>query len=655
MNEIIKIYSPGKQEKRETYWITIGLLLFIITALHLPIINRFFPIQEGWWQYYTMLMNSGKTMYRDFFVYMPPGFPVLVYILNFIGNNNFLFFRIYGLLERLLLIYCAYAILCKYFKPFHVFIALLSGVTLSISNFQDIIYSYYQSVLLLSILALYFFLHFYGHIQSGDIKKGNKYICLTGMLSGFVFIFKYPNGIMFLTVFFVMLSVLCLKLKAAKYGRSLICLIAGFVIPLLICTVVLVCTGTLMSLLSQTFGSLSAKGSVLRVLFGFLPEALNIYAVLGFLFPGSLILASIVLKSKITNIISGVLLTGSFLFVFNRFVRLALMPTVVLLLLISLTAIVLFYLLGKKKDMSVVIFLTVVCVVIIIINTLIPIGILQYINFNVSFFTAKNLFHFIVFIFMLCLSIGNFVAIIIGRSFIPTPVWILSVWSVTQQYAHGFSGTLEIHAGLLPIALCICVVLALDMLHSNLVKLGFCVLGLLCFSLVFIQKMAIPYYWWGWVESPVSRNEEYRVVDHEELAGFLLSRRTANMYEKICTLIEKNSPEGANLYSFPHVPIFNILTKRMSESTFSHVHYFDVCPDNIAVQDAIRLRKNPPDMIVLNNFDESDWRFHEAYFRGNKRSGQRDIKELIEKWVEEGTYKVIGQFENIFVYKREKQ
>jgi hypothetical protein len=122
--------------------------------------------------------------------------------------------------------------------------------------------------------------------------------------------------------------------------------------------------------------------------------------------------------------------------------------------------------------------------------------------------------------------------------------------------------------------------------------------------------------------------------------------------EGITGLIEANTDPQSTVYTFPHLALFNTLTGRTSTGTFAPVSYWDVCPDQVARDDAKRLGSNPPEMIVWTNLTEEEWTFHEEAFRSGQLSGQREIRRVVEELVAT-RYVKLGSFENIDVWKRQ--
>ena len=159
-------------------------------------------------------------------------------------------------------------------------------------------------------------------------------------------------------------------------------------------------------------------------------------------------------------------------------------------------------------------------------------------------------------------------------------VALIAVVSFVIMYAHGLSFTIEEHA----------VAPSLGILVGSLLTyrtpfgpIKNSVLALLCLgaiSLSATQKYAWPYEWWGWREPDIRQSTEAVHLDY--MQGFRLSDNTAETLTGITNLITNNSLPNDNVFTFPSIPLFYVLSDRHT-NTFASVHYFDVCPDYVAV------------------------------------------------------------------------
>src|SRR5262249_59726610 len=82
------------------------------------------------------------------------------------------------------------------------------------------------------------------------------------------------------------------------------------------------------------------------------------------------------------------------------------------------------------------------------------------------------------------------------------------------------------------------------------------------------------------------------------LAGFRLSPETAEFFDEVTRLIQEHTSPADPILVYPHMPILYGLADRPL-ATSAYMHWFDVCPDYLAVADAERLRRSPPRLMVV--------------------------------------------------------
>ena len=141
-------------------------------------------------------------------------------------------------------------------------------------------------------------------------------------------------------------------------------------------------------------------------------------------------------------------------------------------------------------------------------------------------------------------------------------------------------------------------------------------------------KVRKPFDWMGWREAPVEYSQS--TSDLKPLAGMEMSSNAAAFFRKVTRRIVAHSNPGDPIFVYPHLPIFYVLAD-CRPATYAPIHFWDVCPDEVAEVDAEQLLASPPKVIVFVEIPESVVETLEAYFRGGKRSGQRAIDAAISK------------------------
>jgi hypothetical protein len=162
-----------------------------------------------------------------------------------------------------------------------------------------------------------------------------------------------------------------------------------------------------------------------------------------------------------------------------------------------------------------------------------------------------------------------------------------------------------------------------------------------------MMRFTTPYSWWGGYEPRVQLG--YVSLNIPRLKHIYLSPPTARLYREVCSYIQTRSKPTDEVYFFPHLAIFNVLTER-TNSCFVPIAFFDVCPDAAALQAAEYLQSKKPQLIVWMQLQENVWTTHEKMYREGKPSGQRQIAAAIEALKARGDYVVVYQSHDVGGY-----
>lgn len=655
------------------------LMLGILSVYHYYFLNRFFPIQEGWFQYYAHQINSGKVLYRDFYMYLQPLFPLQIAVLSNLFDNTFILYRYYGLAERLLLAAITYLIVVRFVKPQHAFVATLTGVVVYTSNMQDIIYGYYQTCLLFTILVLYCAIRYYEALQQEE--NDVVWAAAIGFFSAVAFLYKQSTGLVVpLIILFILVVELWDHNKRHHLLKCLgIVLLAGLG-PLLACYSWLFFNNALADYFMDVFGGASSKGSLLSILFSFWTRIITVYNViiflllLGIFFIGKrikkmgLTIGKQMLHTSFSRMCWGYIgavsvLFGlftyytkdfvSFLFTHQKQHYLFLLFIVAIVLLALYKVFPRRYLLRwPQYNVALLLCGLTVCV-------LVSMAIWTSRSFSIQhetlkltkFFDTKRCIVYFAFFYACMVSAIGFLFKVMHKSPIfEFRYWLVMTTAAALMYAHGMSHVVEEHAALPALPIVIGMLLSTKIPWNNFKNV---IVGLICLALIVLtlsQKVMSPYWWWGWGEPPIVGNADTVTPKIKELKGFELSAKTNDTLNYVVRLVQDNSSPQDEVFAFPHISLFNVLTARENNS-FASVHYFDVCPDWVATKDAKRLLEKPPQIIIWLTLSEEDWIFHEKHFRGGKRSGQRDIEDAVNRLTQE-RYEKIGMIETINIWKR---
>lgn len=561
----------------------LGLIAFLMFYAF----NRYLPFQDGWFHYYVLLTQRGELPYRDFFYFLQP-IPLFMFELLAKIGPEFIVSRYYGVFERLVLFVVLYYLLRKEFSPSSTFVGVLGGIFLYQSHNSDVMYSYYQTTLLLFLIVLLCFK------KAETSSLSGLYFLISGIFASLVFFTKQSNG---LVVFLLSIFLLFLDGQFKQGLKRLFPFLVGYFIPLTIIIGWLVKFQLMTSYISQVFGGASSKGPIAYILLGFFNRH---YAPENFL-----IIISIVLLLVFA--------------VWQRWTYFRIVDKI-------------------ETDNDWNCFLLVGFILFSVLGFLVPLSTQNAtgIFYIEKFYGLLWVYSVFFVLFLLSLNIG-FRWISRKPQIFSPAISRLILGSFAWMYAHGMSYQLEEHGTLLGFA----VVLAIffDRIQSKNNSFRFIILtAVFLVALVgVIQKRQIPYSWWGWIEYGHIKTVTSSVP---VFRGFHLSPENNEFYETVYKDILEHSTQNDTIYTYPHIPIFNYITNRL-QPTFSPVHYFDVCPDPIAIQDAELLKRNPPKMIIFLDMPENVYQFHENGFRDGHLSGQREIVSVVQQIVLQYNYKKI--------------
>jgi hypothetical protein len=163
--------------------------------------------------------------------------------------------------------------------------------------------------------------------------------------------------------------------------------------------------------------------------------------------------------------------------------------------------------------------------------------------------------------------------------------------------------------------------------------------GMLLFSLT-LTKLNTPFGFADWKEPSVATATFHSSLP--EMRGFLLPEAEVRMIDGTTQIIREHARPGDTIFTYPSMPIFHALTGYWFP-TYAGDHNIDACPDDVASQDAERLLRARPAVIVQYSQDPAFLATEEALWRGGKRSGQRDLTTAVETLTKE--YRLTATFD----------
>lgn len=583
-NAIIKIYNLK-------YLASFIFSLCFIAIFQFSYFDNFVPIQDAWFVLYAKHMNDGQQIYKDFYSFVQPVYPYIFQIVSHFFGYDLINFRYYGLLERVLLISSLYLLFYGYVSPIRMLYCTLLSVTIFITCTADVIYSYYQLVVALVILSAYF--------VNKYLKNENLlYLLIGGFVAGVPFMTKQSTGL--IAPFFLCLGLACsLFFRFGKISKAFIPVAAfglGFVLPAAIYFLYAYKMHFLWEYIGSVFLGASSKGSMLTILTRFLDNAWPLpYAIL------------FCVSATLLMYFSGPipLTKDRFVGVSGNSNQLRNNMILVVILLISLICAISF------PSLYIPIFSTV-----------------NYISVLSNYAYLMLYFNISLIAYLLIVMHQDY---LVDREYF----LLLSFVSFGVIYSHGLSGFIEQHSTIL-ITFLFCLTLLELVIRNSALLAGIVYVCIAMFIQLNINmKTTWMYSWWGWDET----NSYTATIEPKVplLGGFRLNIDKSNILISVYNDIIDNSIESDSIFIFPHMPMFYLISGRRGV-TFSDVHYFDVCPDDLARSDSNKVRSILPKVIVYMDMPKDVWDLNEKVYRGSKPSGQREFQKLIAHFVDSEMY-----------------
>lgn len=655
---ITKIRNYFHIEKRSYYlFFFLATLLFI--AYHAIYWNKIYPVTDGWGLNYANLVFEGKFPYKDFYYYLPPLNLLIDSILWRFSFGYLLIYRLFRLVERFIILYLLYRVLCHACEPFYAGLLSFIGIITSTATVYDLGGDYNQSCDLIIILICNVLVSYINYFHFSNEKKEKKHLFLLGFLLGLAFLLKQTVFVASVSFIFIFLTILFFINKHPNYFISILYTIIGFLIPIILCFLFLFYHLALIPFFEQVFLNASSKGSLMTILTSLFKITLtyksiylSILTLLCFYF--------IIHKHNWHNLVFLFVIISGFFFAFETDFQ-SLYP-----------------LLNSRKG-HVLLFVFIVLLVfaiawdhlplagctmqnIIMVGDFIIILFLFYylvkntriaskIYSETNSFILINDFSEIICIISLLLMIYELYLYKQNDS-IQHVIWsLLFVCGLINMYTVAMTCTDRLSARAivfsLPILLCWLINHMQYYKHTaHMVLVFLCMF--ICAS-VTSQKITCAYSWWGTTTS-VLNNEHNCTPNIKAMRGLRLSAYDAEMYNRLYEVLQENTTSDTTVYSFPYIQIFNVLLNNTNEAGFVPVPFYDTCADKYAIEDAKLLAQNPPDILIWCDIPGC-MEAHENIFRNGEELGQRSIQRLFSVLVRRGDYSLVGQYNNIFIYK----
>lgn len=575
----------------------------------------YFPITEGWFSLYAKLILEGNIPHRDFSLLLSPFYPLHIALVQAMFGESIWVLRILGICVTCGIGLALWALLVRFFNPWVSAFASIVGTIYYQSGNAYIGYDFTQFLTLYLLIGCWFL------VKDLLDPKESRFSSLlarapffAGMCLAAAVLTKHSNGV--LAAFTLSVSYFFIVVRTRSFATALRCmgsLILGGVCVVFPIAIWLAANNALHDLAQQVFFSaLAAKGGADKIFTGWIFGLLS-----GDTYPASL---KVLTKYSIAILL------------------LCALPPLVFSVLLSAF--------GKAKVVGwmrlwqtqwvqfVVSFISLVGIVllaVVIVSTYTHGPLLSpilndkaAIVYNMAILMSTHLY-----------AIGllvSFIMIVLAPS--------KKIGSMNLLFALGVGLTLGngTSAGLSEISAFFGVAFALAFLmHISgpaiLPMAVPVVLASLLTAFLVERKFSMPYHWWG------TASDDVRTVDCEIsegiLAGLCIEKNKSLKINSLVSEIKRNSREGDELYVFPHMPIFNLLSVRNPYRN-AVVSWFDFTSEKQARDLNQSLSSSPPQVVVVARLPEEVFSTHEHLFNRDKESVQREIVDTINQQIKTG-------------------
>jgi len=642
--------KDGLSLKKKKIFFGILLALFVI-LYNFIWIDKTFTMSEGWAQFYNGLLDQGKVPYRDFYYYMPPLNLLNDYVIWKLSFGYFFIYRLWRLAERILIVELMYSILIQKVKPSIAFVGCFIGAVLGSATVFDLGGDYNQLQQLLIALICYSLLKYVDYIDNP--KRKYFWAFITGIIGGLMFLTKQPLVLASGVCFMIMLIIFWVTKKEKHIFKTVGYVILGALIPLTIAGIYLVANKAFSGFIYQVFIDTSSKGTLFDIVIKRLLKAFkaNFIGIIGICLGFLIYWNSKNRKIKIEYInffmISLMVICGSY-YIWDILYHWQDSARSIIIILFAVIFIFCFFLNIFKltRKFSLFILISIITGILFANVKNITYGIYP----NSPLFDAIPKFLTLIFCFFAIWIIYRLIVQIMGRESLDYSGMVVAFAGFASGYA-----TIMPSGGIGVVPSCSFVLFPafIYLLFRNQKQISFLFnsffegVVIVLFAICLSQKFVTPYTWWGDTEASIwDKNEKVNIA---ALKGFKFSSLEKKKYEDLNRIIEKNTNKDSTIWGFPYTKVYNIFQNNYNMNGFVPVEFYDVCADDYAIEEAALLAKNPPNIVVWQDIPDA-MELHEDVYRGGNPLGQREI----QKWfssVKDTDYELIGQVDNVFVYK----
>jgi hypothetical protein len=596
------IFVSQKSYSHEKWFLVNLGLSVILSFLYVGFFfNKAFPLTEGWYSVFAKYINSGKIPYRDFDFHFTPLYAYIIAFITKLFGYDIIVLRCLGIVVFIGITVAAYLIFSKLFGPTVSMISSVVAVIFMQSELPQIFYDYIRFYDLFTYLALLFLLIF---LDKNSANKPSRYLLvfLTGIFASIAFLIRQNSGA--IVAFYILLLLLFYLIVSKQKKRIFLFVYAvSIIIPIIVLLLFMAASHSLTLFIESIAAvALSSKGGLFVVLFAWIPRYFSavinslIVIIVLFLF---LMLFYFCNKPSFQKQVEwkkhDIITSFSFFFLF-------------LIILFGCF----FYPVSQGKE-------------------------IWFSSLPVIVYTISISF-FVIMLYNLTISKRPVVdKTSFGWSFLALTGFVIAV-----GYGSGTSAGLSEGQTALAAGTIVAVFLSLSYNKFMFpIRMALFIGTLYVLFNIFNFKMNVPYTWWGLTEDNIRTAS--RKIDVPYMNGIYVSPSKEMVVEGVVNDINRYSISGDDVFIFPHIPIFYMLTEKYPK-TFTTVQWFDVSSPKAVDDDMVFLKSNRPNVIVLCHIPEGVKEGHEKLFANGNKSSLRKMQEALYNMIGSDEYFVVNEY-----------
>lgn len=578
------------------------VVIAVVGSYMIYLADKTLPSSEGYLQYCAKCINSGDIVYQDFEYLFTPIYLYFLAAYTRLFGYSIYALRVLGVIIFILLALVIYLILTRLFSPEISVISCIVGAFYLQSSVWYVLYDYKVLMDVFAHLAILFMIM--------TVKEFEKNIhCKTiywwGFFSSMFFLVKQNMGVLFIaySCMFLLYFAIIYRLRI----KDLLFLEMRYLISTLVPISVIVFIFWRIHLLDQMihsvfFSAVEAKGGMLSILFGWITSGLS-------------------------N--------------FGKFIIIGIVYAIILYINKNLSR---WY--QRKNHGRANIFIALMYSVCIVVGITI-----LFINADLGYQLSLKrrldvtVLFVIDLVMMLYYIISLFCDRLLNRKINMRSLIYLALFGAffAQCYGAGMSGGLAVETSGLGLAF----ITAL-LLDSICFKFG----GVLRFAIAIYCanltlncaafKLVNPCLWWGIDEPPVYL--AYVETSIGNLKNIKLSEATANVYQSIYDIVQKETEEDDTIFCFPECQVFYFICDRDDPDVYTKTQWFDISSNESVIADIDVLEHNLPGAIIIHNIYDAAYEGHEEAFNYGKKSGTRMMRDALYRIVNTYSYSYGGTF-----------